>query len=46
MTKFRNIKDGFIFEAKEGSIHYEILKNNSDYEEVKEEKKPKKKAKE
>lgn len=44
MVKFKSNKDGFIFEAIEGSIHYDILMNSEEFEIVEEEK-PKKKKK-
>lgn len=34
MIKYKN-KDGYIFEVVENSIHHDILKNDSDWEEVK-----------
>lgn len=44
MVKFKSKKDGFIFEAIEGSIHYDILVKSEEFEIVEEEK-PKKKKK-
>lgn len=43
MIKFKSNRDGFIFETKEGSIHYDILMRSEEFEIV--EDKPKKKTK-
>lgn len=44
MTKFKNKVDGSIFYAKPDTIQYRILKNDSNYEVIKEKKVNKKKA--